>query len=130
MNRLSCVVWRISLPLIFVEATEALDHLIDSLFLGRVGETEQGAIAIADAVLMLFLVLPLGLVDAIQVLTARRVGQRKPAAVGRVFDRGLLLLLGVCAAAAVGLKIASPFLSPWCVESDAVGVAPQPLHGR
>src|SRR5262245_22999929 len=122
-NRLSQVVWRISLPLIFVQAAEALDHLIDSLFLARVGETELGAIAVADTALMMFLALPLGLVDAIQVLTARRIGQRKPAAVGAVFDRGLLLLLGVCMAATLALKLSWPALAPWFVESDEVGGA-------
>jgi putative MATE family efflux protein len=122
-NRLSQVVWRLSLPLIFVQAAEAIDHLIDSLFLARVGETELGAIAVADAALMLFLALPLGLVDAIQVLTARRVGQRKPGAVGIVFDRGLLLLLGVCAVSTLALKLSWPALSPWFVESDEVGAA-------
>jgi len=122
-NRLSQVVWRISLPLIFVQAAEAIDHLIDSLFLARVGETELGAIAVADTALMLFLALPLGLVDAIQVLTARRIGQRKPSAVGAVFDRGLLLLLGVCVASTLVLKLSWPALAPWFVESDEVGAA-------
>lgn len=124
VNRgLSRVVWRASLPLLFVEATETLDHLIDSVFLARVGETELGAIAIADAVAMLFLVLPLALVDAVQIVTARRFGQRRHAAVGAVFDQGLLLVLGLCALATLGLKVASPFLAEWLVESEAVGEA-------
>jgi Na+-driven multidrug efflux pump len=122
-NRLSRVVWRISLPILFVEAAEAVDHLIDSLFLARVGVTELGAIAVADAVFLLFMALPLGLVDAIQVLTARRVGQRRPGAVGRTFDRGLLLLLCVCAVSTAALKLSWPLLSPWFVESEEVGDA-------
>ena len=44
-NSLSRVVWKVSIPIIFIEATETLDHLIDSLFLARVGVTELGAIA-------------------------------------------------------------------------------------
>ena len=119
-NRLNRVVWRISLPIIFVGATEALDHLIDSLFLARVGVTELGAIAVADAVLQLFLLLPLALVDGIQVLTARRVGQRRSAAVGAVFDQGLLLLLLVAGVSTALLKLGWPLLAPWFVESDAV----------
>ena len=46
-NSLSRVVWKVSIPIIFVEATETLDHLIDTLFLSRVGVTELGAIAVA-----------------------------------------------------------------------------------
>jgi putative MATE family efflux protein len=120
---LSSVVWKVSLPLIFVEATETLDHLIDTIFLSRVGVTELGAIAVADIVYLLFLVFPLGLVDGIQILTARRVGQRRPEAVGAVFNQGLALVLLVCAVSAVALKLVSPVVGEWLVESEAVGDA-------
>jgi len=92
-NTLSRVLWKISIPIIFVEATETFNHLIDTLFLARVGVTELGAIGVADSVLLLFLLLPLALVDGMQILTARRVGQRRPEGVGSAFNQGLLLVL-------------------------------------
>ena len=45
-NSMTRMVWQVSLPIIMVEATETLDHLIDTLFLARVGITELGAIAV------------------------------------------------------------------------------------
>ena len=122
-NGLSSIMWKVSLPLIFVEATETLDHLIDTIFLARVGVTELGAIALADAVFLLFLVFPLGLVDGIQILTARRVGQRRPEAVGAVFNQGLAFVLLVCVVSAAALKLVSPVVGEWLVESEAVGGA-------
>src|SRR5262245_22213168 len=122
-NRLSRAVWRASLPILFVEATETIDHLIDTLFLARVGETELGAIGVADAVLLMFLVGPLALAEAIQIVTARRVGQRRPDAVGSVFDQGLLLVIMLCAAMTVLMKLASPLIAGWLIESKAVGEA-------
>ena len=122
-NSLSRIVWKVSLPIIFVEATETLDHLIDTLFLARVGVTELGAIAVADAVMLLFLILPLAWVDGIQILTARRVGQRRPDAVGAVFNQGLLQSLLLSAVALAALKLFSPVVANWFVESDAVGDA-------
>lgn len=120
---LASVLWRVSLPLVFVEGTETFDHLIDTLFLARVGVTELGAIAVADSMLLLFLVLPLGLVDGIQILTARREGEERPDAVGAVFNQGLLLVLLTSIACTVALKAASPAIAGWLVESDAVGDA-------
>jgi len=117
------MVWKVSLPIIFVEATETLDHLIDTIFLARVGVTELGAIAVADAVMLLFLILPLALVDGIQILTARRVGQRRPDAVGAVFNQGLLQALVLSVVALAGLKLFSPVVANWFVESEAVGGA-------
>src|SRR5437870_12020390 len=95
-NSLSRMVWKLSIPIIFVEATETFDHLIATLFLARVGVTELGAIAVADSVLLLFLLLPLALVDGMQILTARRVGQGRRVAVGVAFNPALLFVRGVC----------------------------------
>src|SRR2546421_5112743 len=107
-DTLSRDVWRVSIPIILAQASETLLHLIDSIFLARVGVTELGAIAVADSVLLLFLVLPLGLADGIQILTARRAGQRRPEAVGAVFNQGLSLVLVICVALTAALKLLSP----------------------
>ena len=122
-NTLSRVLWKISIPIIFVEATETFNHLIDTLFLARVGVTELGAIGVADSVLLLFLLLPLALVDGMQILTARRVGQRRPEGVGSAFNQGLLLVLLLSLASTVALKLFSPLVANWLVESSAVGNA-------
>ena len=106
-----------------MEATETLDHLIDTLFLSHVGVTELGAIAVADALLLLFLIPALALVHAVQILTARRVGQHRPSAVGAVFNQGFLLVLLVSVTATVALKLLSPVLTHWLVGSQAVGKA-------
>ncbi len=122
-NSLSRVVWKVSLPIIFVEATETLDHLIDTLFLARVGVTELGAIGVADSVMLLFLILPLAMVHGLQILTARRAGQHRPEAVGAAFNQGLALVLALAAVATMALKFFSPVLATWLVESEAVGRA-------
>ncbi len=123
MDSLSRVVWRVSLPIIFAQTSEAVLHLIDTIFLARVGVTELGAIAVADSMLLIFLVPPLALVDGIQIVTARRAGQRRPGAVGTAFNQGFVLTLAVCAASTIALKVASPLLATWFVESKDVGVA-------
>src|SRR5512139_516574 len=115
-SNFSRVIWKISLPIIFVEAAETFDHLIDTLFLSRVGVTELGAIGVADAVMLLFLILPLAMVDGLQILTARRVGQHRPEAVGAAFNQGLALVLLLSAAAGVAIKLFSPLLANWIVE--------------
>src|SRR5437016_735656 len=122
-DSMSRVVWRVSLPIILAQASETLLHLIDTIFLARVGITELGALAVADSILLLFLVLPLALVDGIQILTARRAGQRRPEAVGAVFNQGFVLVLVVCVASTAALKLVSPLIAVWFVESDAVGAS-------
>jgi len=122
-DNLTRVVWQVSLPIIMVEATETIDHLIDTLFLARVGITELGAIAVADTVMLMFLIIPLSLVDAMQILTARRVGQRRLDAVGTVFNQSLILTMMLSLVALVALKLFSPVVANWIVESQDVGSA-------
>src|SRR2546430_1375306 len=107
MSKLSRVVWKVSLPVILAGASENLLHLIDTIFLARVGVTELGALAIADSVLLVFLVMPLGLAEAMQILASRRAGQRWPDAVGAAFNQGLLAVALICLGATAEIGRAS-----------------------
>ena len=107
MSKLSRVVWKVSLPVILAGASENLLHLIDTIFLARVGVTELGALAIADSVLLVFLVMPLGLAEAMQILASRRAGQRRPDAVGAAFNQGLLAVALICLGATAAIKVLS-----------------------
>ena len=120
---LSRTLWRISIPLLFAESVETLDHLIDTLFLARVGVTELGAIGMADSVMLIFLILPLALVDGIQMLTARRLGGRDAKAVGTSFNQGLMAVLLVTVLVALLLKLLSPFITGGLMQSELVGGA-------
>ena len=122
-DNLTRTVWKLSLPIIVVEAMETFDHLIDTLFLALIGVTELGAIAVADSLMLLFLILPLAVVDSLQILTARRMGQRQPEGVGVIFNQGLLLVILLGIAATGCLKLFSPIVANYVVEAEAVGVA-------
>src|SRR6266536_2786225 len=91
---LTRLLWGISLPIMFAQVSEIVLHVTNTIFLARVGVVELGAIGIADSIWEVFLVVPLGLVDGIQILTARHLGRRQPLAVGAVFNQGFLFILG------------------------------------
>src|SRR5437667_11677094 len=121
MSKLSRVVWKVSLPVILAGASENLLHLIDTIFLARVGVEAVGAVAIADSVLLLFLVVPLGLAEAIQILASRRAGQRRPDAVGATFNQGFFAVALICVGAMAALKILWPLVGKWFVEMGPMG---------
>ena len=122
-HRLTRLLWGISLPIMFAQVSEIVLHVINTLFLARVGVVELGAIGIADSIWELFLVLPLGLVDGIQILTARHLGRRQSQAAGAVFDQGLQMVLIVAVALALALGLAVKTLAMGLVSSPAVGAA-------
>src|SRR5436190_7678781 len=120
---LSRVLWSIALPIIFAELSEIVLHVTNTIFLARVGVVELGAIGIADSIWEVFLVIPLGLVDGVQILTARSLGRRRPITAGAVFNQGLLLVTTAALALAALLGATIPWIPGWLVSSPEVGAA-------
>ena len=86
-------IWGISFPIILAGVSETIVDITDTIFLAHYGITELAAIGVADAIYGLALFLTLGLVDGLQIIIGRRVGQEQTKEVGKVFDQGLYLLL-------------------------------------
>jgi putative MATE family efflux protein len=119
----SRAVWALSLPLIFAEVSETLIHVIGTVFLTRVGVVEVGAVALADTVFELFAVLTFGLVDGLQILIARRIGQGRDRSVGETFNQGLGLLITISILLTALLFWLARPLSTLLVSSEDVGIA-------
>jgi len=119
----SRALWALSIPLLFAEISEIVLHVTDTLFLSRVGVTELGAVGLADSGIEIALVLALGLVDGIQILTARQIGRGRPRRAVRIFNLGFLLTVGVSTILALLLRLNAVALADWIIESEAVGAA-------
>ena len=122
-------VWAVSLPLLFVEVSETIVHVIDTLFLARVGTTELAAVAVGDTILEIWLVLAIGLTEGMQIVIARRAGQGKREAVGETFAHGVVLVTVVAVALTGALKLAAPRLVPALVGSAEVAAATEEFLG-
>ncbi len=88
----SRTIWAVSLPLIAVGVSHTIVEVTDTIFLGRYGLTELGAVGLADAIYLMLLVATAGLADGMQVLMSRGAGRGSARAVGRAFNQGLYLL--------------------------------------
>ena len=119
----SRTVWALSIPLIFAEVSETLNHVIGTVFLTRVGVVEVGAVALADTVFELWAVLTFGLVDGLQILIARRIGQGRDRSVGATFNQGLGLLVLVSIGLTTSLFFLAGPLSTFLVSSDEIAAA-------
>jgi len=119
----SRVVWSTSLPIIFAGLSETIIHVTDTIFLARVGVVEAGAIALADTILEMCMVLTLGVVEGIQILVARRLGEGRVRAAGQTFNQGLLVLTAASLVlTSFVLQLAAP-VSGMVVTSAQVGGA-------
>ena len=110
----------VAYPILISLIMEQMIGMTDTAFLGRVGEVELGASAIAIVYYMVMFMIGFGFSIGAQIIIGRRNGEGNFKDTGKVFWHGLYFVLGL----SVLLITASEFISPWLmgriVSSDAV----------
>ena len=105
-------IWHIANPILISLIMEQMIGMTDTAFLGRVGEVELGASAIAGVFYMVIFMVAFGFSIGTQILIARRNGEENYQAIGQLFYHGIYFQ--VCLAAVMFLL--SYFLSPLILE--------------
>ena len=111
---------KITFPVMMSLLMEHLIGLTDTAYLGRVGEVELGASALAGVYYLVIYMLGFGFSVGAQVLIARRNGEKNYAKIGEVFTQGTLFLLILAALLFTISHLYSPLLLRGLIESDAV----------
>ena len=99
---------------------EQLINITDAIFLGHVGEIELGASALAGIWYLAIYMLGFGFSIGLQVVIARRNGERQYSETGRTFFQGLLFLSGLAALLCTISKILSPMILSNLIVSEKV----------
>lgn len=105
-------IWKVAYPILISLVMEQMIGMTDTAFLGRVGEIELGASAIAGIYYMVVFMIGFGFSLGAQIIIGRRNGERNYAATGRVFWHGVYFLLGL----AVFVVTLSEMFSPWLMS--------------
>ena len=82
-------IWLIAYPILISLLMEQLIGMTDTAFLGRVGEVELGASAIAGVFYMVIFMVAFGFSIGAQILIARRNGERQYKEIGDLFYQGI-----------------------------------------
>ena len=88
-------IWKMAYPVITGALAVTVLNITDTIFLGRVGETELGASALGGIFYFIMVMIGAALGTGTQILIARRAGEKNHAAIGEIFDHSLFLLLGL-----------------------------------
>lgn len=90
-------IWKITYPVMLSLAAQNLINLIDTVFLGRVGEVELGASAIGGLFYFGIFIIGFGFSLGAQILISRRNGEKNFLDIGNIFNHSIyfLLLLGI-----------------------------------
>ncbi|MDU1891141.1 MAG: MATE family efflux transporter [Dysgonomonas sp.] len=113
-------IWLISFPVMMSLLVEQLINITDAIFLGHVGEVELGAAAIAGIYYLAVYMLGFGFSLGLQVLIARKNGEKEYKETGRIFYQGLFFLIFMAVLFSVLIKIFSPYILFNLISSENV----------
>lgn len=90
-------IWQITYPIIFGNLAQTIIVLVNTIFLGHVGNAELGAAMMAGMYYLVFTTITQGFSVGIQILVARRLGEGNITRIGKIFEHGLYftILLGL-----------------------------------
>ena len=88
-------IWKVAYPILISLVMEQMIGMTDAAFLGRVGEVELGASAIAGVYYMVIFMTGFGFSIGSQIIIARRNGEGAYRETGNIFYHGASFLLGL-----------------------------------
>lgn len=122
---------KISFPILISLLMEQLIGMTDTAFLGRVGEVELGASAIAGIYYLSLFMLGFGFSIGSQILIARRNGEKHYEEIGDIFYQGIYFLLFLALFIFIITKLVTPHILPAIIASPQVQAATESyLHWR
>ena len=113
-------IWRVAYPILISLVMEQMIGLTDTAFLGRVGEVELGASAIAIVYYMVLFMIGFGFSIGAQIIIGRRNGEGNFKETGKVFWNGLYFVLGLSGAIILLSEFFSPWMMKYMVSSPAI----------
>ena len=124
-------IWLIAYPILISLIMEQLIGMTDTAFLGRVGEVELGASAIAGVFYMVIFMVAFGFSIGTQILIARRNGEQQYREIGPLFYQGIYFQTGLAAILFLLSYCFSPLLLKRIIASPQIyEAATSYLHWR
>ena len=116
-------IWKIAYPCLISLVMEQLIGMTDTAFLGRVGEVELGASAIASVYYLIIFMMGFGFSAGAQIIMARRNGEENYREIGSIFYHGVYFLLGCAVVFFAFSKLFSPMLMESIIDDPDICAA-------
>lgn len=85
-------IWRIAVPIMIGNLAQTLITFTDTAFLGHLGVVALGASMMAGLYYFVFTTMAMGFAVGIQIIVARRFGERQYEKIGSIFQHGALFI--------------------------------------
>lgn len=113
-------IWKIAFPILISLVAEHLIMMTDTAFLGRVGEVELGASALAGVFFLALFMIGFGFSMGAQILIGRRNGEKRFSDIGPIVIQGGFFLIFLALVAFLLSKLFSPIVLQLLFSSEKV----------
>ncbi len=113
-------IMRLATPIIIGGIASNVILATDAFFMARVDEVSLAAVGLAGLFYTTIYILGLGFSTGVQILIARRHGEKKYHAIGDIFDNSLIFLVGMALFLWLGMEFLGPPILKSLVKSPAV----------
>jgi putative MATE family efflux protein len=113
-------IWAIAWPIIISLLAQNVVGVTDTAFLGRVSEAALGGAAIGGLFYIILFMVGHGFTTGVQILVARRFGEKKPEEIGRIFDNSIYFLALTSVVVTAFIYFLGPAILKHIVVSQAV----------
>jgi len=113
-------IWNTAYPIIIGLVAQNLMVVIDTAFLGRLGEVTLGAAAIGGVFYLTLVMFGAGFGVGLQILIGRRNGEGKLRIIGRIFDHGLYFMVLMALLLILFMSLVAPALLSRFISSPAI----------
>jgi putative MATE family efflux protein len=113
-------IWLVTFPVILSLLAQNFTNLIDTVFLGRVGEVELGASAIGGILYFTLFTIGFGFSIGSQILISRRNGEQKYKDIGAIFEKTIYFLLIIGLFIIIFTLFISPLLMKKVISSPNI----------
>lgn len=121
----------IAYPILISLVMEQAIGMTDAAFLGRVGEIELGASAIAGVYYIAIFMVGFGFSIGSQILMARRNGEKRYSEIGEIFYQGVYFMIFLAALVFFLTELITPWLLPKLLSSENIYAAAESyIHWR
>ncbi len=113
-------IWQVSYPIIIGLMAQNLMVVIDTAFLGRLGEVTLGASAIGGIFYLCLVMLGAGFAVGVQILIGRRNGEGKLQQIGSIFDHANFFMIALALILFMFMTYLAPAVLSLFMQSEAV----------
>ncbi|TVR42327.1 MAG: MATE family efflux transporter [Bacteroidia bacterium] len=113
-------IWKTAYPIVVGLMAQNLMVVIDTAFLGRLGEITLGASAIGGIFYLCLVMLGAGFAVGVQIVIGRRNGEGNKTSIGLIFDHAMYFVIALAGLLFLVLTYLAPGFLQWFLKSEGV----------